>query len=133
MTFPVPGGKETSSQNMISIFFWFFQFSMMGNHFPFKIFRKIRKNRSVSPDAWDALKTKLFSRYFRQKTWKCMNFSIFTKFLHFHHFTILMEKLNFLILELCYAIFTTFRWRNADTKSRFQPRAGNERKWAYFN
>ena len=84
-----------SRKTRISYFPIFFIF-MMKNYLFFKIFRKIRKNNSISPVAWNSGKTKLLSRYFRLKSWKSVNSSIFIKFIHFHYFTIFSEKVDFL-------------------------------------
>ena len=113
--------------------FWFFSFFMLGNQFFHQNFQKIRKGSSISPVAWDSGKTKLLSRYFRPKTWKSVNSSIFIKFHNFHHFMILVEKLIFLILAARHVTFTHFGWRNVDTESRNQPGAGNRWNWAYCN
>ena len=113
--------------------FRFFSFFMMENHFFFKIFRKIRKSSSISPVAWDSGKTKLLSRYFRLKSWKSVNSSISLNSIIFIILWFLVKKSVFLVFSDPSVTFTHFGWRNADTKSRFQPGAGNGWKWAHFN
>ena len=92
--FPVPARCKTFTRNMNFIFFCFFHFHHHKLNFHKKL-KKIIKFTSFSPEAPDALKTKVWGMFLRPKSRKSVKSLNFLIFQHFMEFMVFSENVGF--------------------------------------